>query len=123
MSFLTYMRARTALVCFLTLLTKLSYLKMVLISTLGYPLICVFFKCEFSNIFLENSINFTLKKLVITICEMIILTRKKKSDFSLKYWWRYSTLKILHFKGMDYLMIRLIPLFPNSAMCYTWLQN
>ena len=118
MSFLTYMRARTALVCFLTLLTKQSYLKIVLISTSVFPLICVFFKCEFSNIFLKNSIYFTLKKLVINICEMIILTHKKKSDFYLKYWRRYSTLKILHFKGMDNLMIMLIPLFPNSALAH-----
>ena len=54
--------------------------------------------------------------MVINICEMIILTHKKKSDFYLKYWQRYSTLKILHLKGMDNLMIMLIPLFPNSAM-------
>ena len=52
-------------------------------------------------------------ELVITICEMIILTHKQ---FYIKYWWRYSTLKILHFKGMDNLMIMLIPLFPNSAL-------
>ena len=42
-----------------------------------------------------------LEKLFITICEMIILTHKKKSDFYIKYWWRYSTLKIPNFKGMD----------------------
>ena len=54
-------------------------------------------------------------KLVITICEMIILTHRN-SDFYFKYWWRYSTLKIPHFKGKDNLMIRLISLFPYCAM-------
>ena len=44
-------------------------------------------------------------------CEMIILTQKKNSD-----WWRYSTLKIPHFKDMDNLMIMLNPLFLNCAM-------
>ena len=55
-------------------------------------------------------------KLVITICEMIILANKKKSDFYLKYWWRYSTLKIPNFKGMGNLMIMLIPLFPYCTL-------
>ena len=55
-------------------------------------------------------------KLVITICKMIILTNKKNSEFYLKYSWRYSTLKIPHFEGMDNLMIRLVPLFPYCAV-------
>ena len=32
--------------------------------------------------------------------------------------WRYSMLKIPHLKGMDNLMIRLIPLFPYCAMAH-----
>ena len=59
-------------------------------------------------------------KLVITICEMIILTHNKNSDFYLKYWWRYSMLKIPHFEGMDNLMIRLTPLFPYCAVELQW---
>ena len=55
--------------------------------------------------------------MVITICKMIILTPPKKSNFYLKYWWSYSTLQIPHLKGMDNLMIMLIPLFPASALC------
>ena len=34
----------------------------------------------------------------------------------LKYWWRYSTLKITHFEGMDNLMKILIPLVPNCSV-------
>ena len=55
-------------------------------------------------------------KLVITICEMIILTHKKNQIFISSIGGRYSTLKIPHFKGMDNLMIRLIPLFPYCAL-------
>ena len=45
------------------------------------------------------------------------LNPQKNSDSYLKYWWRYSTLKIPHFKGMDNLMTRLIPFFPYCALC------
>ena len=41
---------------------------------------------------------------------------KKNSDFYLKYWCRYSTLKTTHFEGMDNLMKRLIPLVPTCAL-------
>ena len=60
-----------------------------------------------------------LTKLVITICEMIILTHKTISGFYIKYWWRCSTLKIKHFEDMDNLMKMLIPLFPNCALAHT----
>ena len=52
-------------------------------------------------------------KLVITICEMINLPHKKKLSQVLV---EYSTLKIPPFKGIDNLMIRLIPLFPYCAV-------
>ena len=47
------------------------------------------------------------------------------SGFYLKYWWRYSTLNITHFEGMDNFMKMLIPLFPNCALvgllhCLQW---
>ena len=60
--------------------------------------------------------NCMLTKLVISICEMIILTHKKNSGFYLKYWCRYSTLKIKHFEGMDNFMKMLIPLFHICAL-------
>ena len=44
------------------------------------------------------------------------LKQQQKSDLYLKYWWRYSTLKIPHFKGMDNRVIGLIPLFPYCAV-------
>ena len=40
------------------------------------------------------------------------------SGFYLKYWWRYSTLKITHFEVMDNLMYMLIPLIPNCGMVW-----
>ena len=56
-----------------------------------------------------------LTKLVITICEMIILTHKKKLQaFILSIGEDIQRWKITHFEGMENLMKMLIPLFPNS---------
>ena len=47
---------------------------------------------------------------------MIILTQNKNKIFISSIGGRYSTLKIPHFKGMDNLMIMLIPLFPYCVV-------
>ena len=50
---------------------------MVLISTTAVFLICVFFKCKFSNILFKKITSCMLKKLITTICKMFFLTHKK----------------------------------------------
>ena len=54
---------------------------MVLISTTTVPIICVFFKCKFSKIFLKNSTSCMLTKLITTICKIFFLTHKKNFRF------------------------------------------
>ena len=75
------------------------------------PHMC-FFKCEFSNIFFFNSINCTLKKLVISNCEMIILTHKKNLIFI------SSIGEDIQSWRSHILGAWIIPLVPNCALCW-----
>ena len=109
MSFLTYKIRTTPFVCFLTLIAKYFELKIVLISHRVHAILCVFSNVSFCFIFKK------ILEIELSV-KLLSYSTTKKSEFYLKYYWRYSTLKFTNFEGIDILMKRLIPLVPNCAV-------